>query len=129
MSRITNLVVLLFPLVASLVSNEQSSSFDTPLSSLILHGGSPREMPFSRSVENKHKISASSIVGDYPSNPKYAIIKEYADESCSQLLAAESVLLDSCFSAGSVSAKYVCSKFLMIFILVLPLIFFLFHKS
>jgi hypothetical protein len=52
-----------------------------------------------------------NVVGTFPSNPSYAVMKAYADTNCgSNYMGGVSYLLDTCLAAQTTSVKYTCGK-------------------
>jgi hypothetical protein len=60
---------------------------------------------------NDGTFKVQNIVnGNFPANPLYAAIKQYADTECSELYFATSYLLDTCMSSATTSVQYTCGK-------------------
>jgi hypothetical protein len=58
---------------------------------------------------NDGKFKVQNIAdGNFPANPTYAAIKQYADAECSELYIASSYLLDTCMSSATTSVQYTC---------------------
>jgi hypothetical protein len=58
---------------------------------------------------NDGKFKVQNIAnGNFPANPMYAAIKQYADAQCSELYFASSYLLDTCMSSATTSVQYTC---------------------
>jgi hypothetical protein len=58
---------------------------------------------------NDGKFKVQNIAdGNFPANPMYAAIKQYADAECSELYIASSYLLDTCMSSATTSVQYTC---------------------
>lgn len=56
------------------------------------------------------RVSTKTIVGNFPTVPSYAIYYQYTDSLCENVLTASSVLLDTCFSSGTISEKFSMGK-------------------
>jgi hypothetical protein len=70
-----------------------------------------KDLPrFHSHSSGKVKAGTMGITGTFPTTPVYGIIQEF-DEGCgTPLTAVESFLTGVCFSDGTISQKYSCSK-------------------
>jgi hypothetical protein len=60
---------------------------------------------------NGGKFKVQNIAnGNFPANPMYGAIQQFADPECSDLYIASSYLLDTCMSSDTTSVQYSCGK-------------------